>query len=85
VPCTAFVSRLLKVQYRLVDWMAQSEKESCWQNQLKEYFEVVDEHGNNVKLKCKQCLPANKILSAAKCTPANLFKHVEVSIFGSSL
>jgi len=52
---------------------------------LKEYFEVVDENGKNIKLKCKHCLPANKILSAAKCTPANLFKHVEVSIFGSSL
>ena len=57
----------------------QSENPMSWEMLLKDFFEVVEEHGKNVKVKCKQCLPAIKILSTAKSTPANLYKHVEVS------
>ena len=77
--CTVFACRL--VNYLMAQ--SQSQKEICWQDQLKEFFEVIEEDGKNVKVRCRQCLPANKVLSAAKSTPANLFKHVEVSILGS--
>ena len=55
------------------------ESDIFWQTQLREYFEVVEEDGKNVIVKCKQCLPVKKILSTARNSPANLLKHVEVS------
>lgn len=56
----------------------QSQNPTSWEAVLKDFFEVIEDMGKNVKVKCKQCLPAVKILSAAKSTPSNLYKHVEV-------
>ena len=50
----------------------------CWQDQLKDYFEIIEEVGKNVKTECVLCRPKKTVLSTSKISPANLLKHVEV-------
>lgn len=42
------------------------------------FFEVLERNGQNMKVKCKLCLPAMKILSVSVTSTSNLKKHVEV-------
>ena len=55
-------------------------KEIVWLSQLKDYFKLVEEDGKNVIVMCLRCLPKKKTLSTSRLSPANLLKHIEVSV-----
>lgn len=49
-----------------------------WKDHLKDYFEIIEDVGKNVKTECVLCRPKKTVLSTSKISPANLLKHVEV-------
>ena len=52
----------------------------CWKDQLKDYFEIMEEVGKNVKTECVICRPKKTVLSPSKISPANLLKHVRTKL-----
>lgn len=57
---------------------AETDTDIGWINQLKDYFNVCEEDGKNVKVLCQLCKPKKVTLSTSRISPANLIKHVEV-------
>ena len=49
-----------------------------WYEGLKEFFDIVEDDGKNVKVSCKKCLPQKTVLSTSKSSASNLLKHVKV-------
>jgi hypothetical protein len=43
------------------------------------YFDVVNDKGNNLYVKCNLCGSSRKPISTAKTSTSNLKKHMEVS------
>jgi len=82
------------MQYSLVSVMASSSmlgdeeneendigKDCSWYAGLREFFEIVQDEGKNVKVCCRKCLPHKTVLSSSKQSAANLMKHMEVCCF----